>query len=194
VVEVSRSKIVADPLLVAQTQEKIDKFPISMQQLSTLVLDTGIIMLNEKLFGKSLKEIIDSSPNKGALIGQLFPIAFNQKLVAAHPDVFRPEQHIYEKDIVCIVNRLYDFEIKVSTSDEKILGNQSYANNGGYKDKSSFYLAVNFDKIDYSIKLIRFGWLDIEDWGISDSLNGQGSAVNTLAQRSKMITIYKKGN
>ncbi len=189
----SRSPIQANAALVAATQHKVDQFPIAMDVLKGLVLEAGHILLQENLFGKTLKEVIDAAPNKGSFIGQLFPFALNKLLVERYPTIFRPEEHLYEKDVVCIIDRSYDFEIKVSTSSENIVGNKSYASDGGYKDKSSFYLAVNFNRDTYAVDLIRFGWLDITDWSINDSANGQGSRVKTLPLRSKMITIYKKG-
>lgn len=187
-----RGKIQPNVKLRQQVLDKLKDFPIATSEFVPVVLEASRLMLEDTYLGKPMKDIISKAANKGAFIGQLFPIAFNEVLARSFAHLFRPEQEQFDKDVVCVSNDRFSFEIKVSTDKEKIVGNLSYASDGGYKDKHSFYLAVNFDKNTFEVILIRFGWLDIEDWSISSSYNGQGSTVKTLPMRSKMITVYER--
>lgn len=67
--------------------------------------------------------------------------------------------------------------MKTSSSKRSIYGNRSYAqksttNSRLKKNKSGYYLAINFEKFNRNspaserpkITLVRFGWLDQDDW------------------------------
>ncbi|TXJ39696.1 ScaI family restriction endonuclease [Brachyspira pilosicoli] len=97
-----------------------------------------------------------------------------------------------EKDVVCKYNDLYSFEIKTS-SQNSIFGNRSYALSENGKNKSGYYLAINFDKLienNPSIKHIRFGWIDYSDWIAQKSQTGQQAKLDKNAENYKLITLY----
>jgi len=98
-----------------------------------------------------------------------------------------------EKDIVSDINENDSVELKTS-SQKCIYGNRSYTKSEGGKSKSGFYLAVNFDKMTDNdsprIQLIRFGWLDYEDWIGQKSESGQQARLRPEAKENKLITFY----
>lgn len=87
-----------------------------------------------------------------------------------YPHLWRPGINKNEKDLVFIPDDTFSIEIKTSSSAKSIYANRSYAKIGdATKDRNSYFLAVNFEKITTSItdkaniRLIRFGYLHAED-------------------------------
>lgn len=97
-----------------------------------------------------------------------------------------------EKDIVCITDPFYSMELKTS-SQNSIYGNRSYAKSDGGKDKSGYYLTINFEKISNNnpkIKKIMMGWLDHSDWIGQASETGQQAFLAQDAKKYKFIILY----
>ena len=170
----------------------IDSFVITTDDIRDITLESGEYMLNDTLYGDPMVEVIRNAPNSGSFIGHIFPMAFRKIFIPRYPKIFRPEQGPYEKDIVCLIDPSNSFEIKASTSVDDIRGNNSYAWGELEKDKSSYYLSVNFNPDSYVIDMIRFGWLDIEDWTKTLSGQGQGSTVKVKPRRTKMQKLYER--
>lgn len=91
-----------------------------------------------------------------------------------------------------MTDKHFSFEIKTSSSARSIFGNRSYAQKADTtkKSKSGYYLAINFEKFTKihqqpSIKLVRFGWLDHEDW------MGQAAATGQQARLNRDVELYK---
>jgi hypothetical protein len=98
-----------------------------------------------------------------------------------------------EKDVVCEYDDSFSFEIKTS-SQKSIYGNRSYARSDTGKDKSGYYLAINFEKIsanDPKMLLIQMGWLDHSDWAGQKSETGQQASISKEARANKLIILYK---
>lgn len=98
-----------------------------------------------------------------------------------------------EKDFIFEPDVKYSTELKSSGQEGKtdVYGNRSYAQRVDEKDakksKTGYYITVNFylDKI----YLIRFGWLDFEDWIGQDSESGQSAHLSDEAYQHKLRKI-----
>ena len=103
-----------------------------------------------------------------------------------------------EKDIVCVNNDNFSIEIKTSSNKNRIFANRSYAQGtiNGKKSKTGYYLAVNFENSveQHQITLIRFGWIDAQDWKGQVSQKGQQAHLEAELERLKLKTIYKSKN
>lgn len=103
-----------------------------------------------------------------------------------------------EKDVHCITNPAYSFEIKTSSNPTRIFGNRSYAQAGSIKkakSKDGYMLTVNFEKFTNSnlqpqIKLIRFGYLEHSDWIAQTAPTGQQSRLSSDTYCKKFVTLY----
>jgi hypothetical protein len=96
-----------------------------------------------------------------------------------------------EKDIVCEYDDSYSLELKTS-SQKSIYGNRSYAKSESGKDKSGYYLTINFEKIAAKaskILLIQMGWLDHSDWKGQKSETGQQAALTKDAREHKFVVV-----
>ena len=71
-------------------------------------------------------------------------------------------------------------------------GNRSYGQKGGgelspKKEKSGYYLTVNF--FGRTLTLIRFGWIDADDWEPQLAPTGQMSGLKRAVYDSKLVPI-----
>jgi len=128
------------------------------------------------------------------LLHELIP----RELQARFPEDWRPERDASDKDAVYVPNDDYSFEIKASTDKNRIFGNRSYAQKStkGKKAKSGYYLAINFENLAKAregraeIRLIRFGWLDAEDWIGQTAPTGQQARLSIEVESAKLLPIY----
>jgi hypothetical protein len=114
-----------------------------------------------------------------------------------YPEQWRRDEAGIDKDLVFLEDPSYSVEIKTSSSAGNIYGNRSYAqeSEAGRKDKSGYYLAVNFQKCDQgnptpAITGIRFGWLDHSDWMGQKAATGQQARLASAVEATKLLKIY----
>ncbi|MFM6220227.1 MAG: ScaI family restriction endonuclease, partial [Dolichospermum sp.] len=136
----------------------------------------------------------------GSLLHELIPLELSGK----YPQLWRREKDTTEKDLVYIPNDNFSIEIKTSSSPRNIFGNRSYAQKSTTgktkKSKSGYYLVINFEKIENKrqqidnlslvnpkIKLVRFGWIDQEDWQGQESETGQQASISPDVKKFKLI-------
>jgi hypothetical protein len=138
-------------------------------------------------------EIFPKPQIMGFLLHELIPL----ELQARYPKIWRKERTAADKDIVHIPDDKYSIELKTSSSPKHIFGNRSYAQGStrGKKAKSGYYLAINFEKFGKKkekpdIRLIRFGWLDSDDWIGQKAATGQQSRLPTDVEDLKLLKIY----
>jgi hypothetical protein len=55
------------------------------------------------------------------------------------------------------------------------------------KEKSGFYITVNF--FNQALTLIRFGWIDAEDWDPQEAPTGQMAGLRSAVYSYKLIPI-----
>jgi len=129
----------------------------------------------------------------GFFLHELIPL----ELQTRYPEVWRAESTASDKDLVHLGNPRLSVEIKTSSSSRSIYGNRSYAQETsfGKKDKSGYYLAVNFEKCERSnpkpcITAIRFGWLDHSDWLGQKAATGQQARLSAEVEAGKLLRLY----
>lgn len=134
-----------------------------------------------------LKQMTISPQATGSLLHDILPEYISRNIKGFRKGIGN------EKDIVCEFNNFYSLEVKTS-SQKNIYGNRSYAKSESGKDKSGYYLTINFEKIDNNnprILLIKMGWLDHSDWIGQKSETGQQASLTRQAKASKLITLYE---
>lgn len=127
------------------------------------------------------------------VIGYFFEKIFAKELSARYPKIWRGTQTGDEKDLHCIDNQFYSTEIKASGQlGTKIFGNRSYGQKLenqalAKKDKSGYYITVNFfaDRLN----LVRFGWIDADDWKAQASPTGQMAGLDESVYRYKLVPL-----
>jgi hypothetical protein len=127
------------------------------------------------------------------VVGYFFEVLFAKEMERRFPGKWRGCQQGDEKDLVYIPNRDYSVEIKASGQlGLKVYGNRSYGQKVqnqllAKKEKSGFYITVNFFKT--SLSLIRFGWIDAGDWKPQASATGQMAGLPDDVYRYKLVRI-----
>lgn len=119
----------------------------------------------------------------------------------AYPGIYKVGTLKGEKDIHCIDNSNFSVEIKASSHPSQIFANRSYAQPQlgiGSTTKNGYYITINFEKFDHVTKrlpevtLIRFGYLEHNDWIAQNSATGQQARLSSEAYRHKLKQIYPK--
>ena len=127
------------------------------------------------------------------VVGYFFELLFAKELAARFPSKWRGCQQGDEKDLVYIPDPALSVEIKSSGQmGVKVYGNRSYGQQLqnqqlAKKEKSGFYITVNFFK--RSLSLIRFGWIDASDWKPQKSPTGQMAGLSDEVYRLKLVPI-----
>lgn len=134
----------------------------------------------------------------GYFLHELIPL----ELARRYPEVWRREENGTEKDLVCLLDDCFSIEIKTSSSNRNTYKNRSYTQlsttgREEKKNKSGYYLVVNFQKFNQKIQgsqkpqinLVRFGWLDQKDWQGQDAATGQQAKLSPAVERYKWLPL-----
>ena len=175
----------------SKTKELIDNHPLDANELYEVVHEVWNDIFESGIGSKPFRIGIDLFPRPQIMaffLHELIPL----ELEFRYPMLWRREATTDEKDLVYIPDSFYSIEVKTSSSNQSIYGNRSYTQLGSIskKSKSGYYLAINFGKFTKSnprpvINLVRFGWLDHEDWV------GQAAATGQQARLSREVETYK---
>jgi len=180
------------------TKQLIKDHPLEPDEIVEVVLAVWESIFKSKMGTKGFhigKQIFPKPQIMGFLLHELIPL----ELSAKYPKKWRGEKDASDKDIVYIPNEYYSIEVKTSSNPNHIYGNRSYAQatTKGKKSKTGFYLAINFEKFSKTIdrpniRLIRFGWLDSDDWIGQKANTGQQSRLSTEVETCKLLELYRK--
>ena len=181
------------------TKRLIKRHPLQAKEIVDVVLASWQTILETTLGRKGFTIGVDIFPKPqimGFFLHELIPL----ELTARYPKAWRGEKQASDKDIVYIPDDSFSIEVKTSSNPNRIFGNRSYAQGTtkGKKAKTGYYLAVNFEKFSATIKqpqvcLIRFGWLDSNDWIGQKAATGQQSRLPTEVENFKLLMLYSKG-
>lgn len=180
----------------AKTLELIEHHPANLDDLVTVVLRSWASIFESSL-GSGFKigtHIFPRPQILGFLLHELVPLEFEHRF----PGLWRRDANIDEKDLVYVNDDRMSVEMKTSSSSNQIFANRSYGQQNqarGKKDKSGYYLAVNFERWDDAhglpkIRLIRFGWLDHSDWHSQQMASGQQASLPPIVENLQLLTIY----
>lgn len=178
------------------TNQLVDNHPLDSKEIVEVVLSAWDSIFASKLGTKGFhigKDIFPKPQIMGFFLHELIPL----ELAARYPEEWRGEENASDKDIVYVPDDDYSIEIKTSSNPKHIFGNRSYAQatTTGKKAKSGYYLAVNFEKFSKTdthpkIRLVRFGWLDSEDWIGQRAATGQQSRLLPEVDNNKLLVLY----
>jgi len=180
-----------------KTRELIEIHPLKPKKIYEVVIQVGREIFESNFTSKNYKIGVELFPRPqimGYFLHELIPLEFTRR----YPEVWRREENATEKDLVYLLDDCFSIEIKTSSSNRNTYGNRSYTQlsttgREGKKNKSGYYLVVNFQKFNQKnqgsqlpqINLVRFGWLDREDW------QGQASDTGQQAKLSSDVESYK---
>lgn len=181
------------------TKRLIDEFPISMNDLCKIVLESWdeIFTITNSSKDFSIGKTVFPKPQ---MLGFFLEEIITQKIHNLDPHTWIPDPTGYSKDLVNLKNPKFSIEIKTSSSQKNIYGNRSYGQSGesSKKSKDGYYLAINFESFkDTSsvkrpkIRLIRFGYLNYTDWVSQTSSTGQQARIPAHIEKVKLLPIYQ---
>lgn len=177
------------------TRQLVKTYPFSPDLLVQEALESWDSIFRSRIGHEGFiigKDIFPSPQIMGFFLHELIPLRLSQK----YPKIWKKDREVSEKDLVYIPDLKFSLEIKTSSHKDKIFGNRSYGqpSSNPKKDKSGYYLAINFDGFSKSqepkVKLIRFGWLDHSDWIAQKAATGQQARLTTDAEKYKLIIVY----
>lgn len=176
----------------AITKDIISKHPLKKEVLLTSALSSWDRLWNTTV-GDNISgfPLIELDP-PATIIGYFFEKLLAKELANQFPSMWRGGLGS-EKDLHCIQNDSFSIEMKASGQvGYKIFGNRSYGQkvenaDSVKKDKSGFYITINFYK--QSLTLIRFGWIDADDWQAQKSATGQMAGLKDEVYKYKLLPI-----
>lgn len=127
------------------------------------------------------------------IVGYFFEVLFARELQRRAPKLWRGNQSKDEKDLVYIPDPAFSVEIKASGQcGFKIYGNRSHNQESdnpllAKKEKSGFYITVNF--YYQTLTLLRFGWLDLDDWEPQRAPTGQMAGLKQAVYDGKLLGV-----
>ena len=178
-----------------KTKELINSHPLK-NDIKDVVLNSWNDIFKSKIGSFNIwKEIFPSPQILSFFLHELVA----HYLTLKYPDRYKVGELKNEKDIHDIVNPFMGIEIKASSNATQIFANRSYAqpsSDSETKDKNGYYLTINFEKISKTnphpkITIIRFGYLEHEDWIAQKSATGQQARLSPEAYKTKLIEIYR---
>ncbi|MBK9095533.1 MAG: ScaI family restriction endonuclease [Anaerolineae bacterium] len=177
-----------------RTRELIDEHPLEMIEINDVVLKVWNDIFSSGIGSKPFKIGEDLFPRPQIMayfLHELIPLEFSRR----YPGTWRREETADEKDLVYTPDPKYSVEIKTSSSAKSIFGNRSYAQetDSPKKNKSGYYLAVNFEKFKASVRPkivgVRFGWLDYSDWIGQAAATGQQARLDPSVGKYKLLKL-----
>lgn len=172
------------------TEQLVKSHPLA-PQIVDLCLKSWQSILNGKIntyLNLLIREMRISPQATGALLHDVIPEYIEKQNIKGFRKGIGKE-----KDIVCDYDDTFSMELKTS-SQGSIYGNRSYAKSESGKEKSGYYITINFEKIakkDPEILLIKMGWLDHTDWRGQASQKGQQASISKDVWDKKLITLHK---
>ncbi len=184
----------------AKTIELVSAHPLGADHGSPLVAAVQAAWddIFQSTFGpKQLKIGVDIFP-KPQILGFLLHELIPPRIELAFGSDWRVDKAADEKDLVYQPDKGLSVEIKTSSNANNICGNRSYAQetaNGTKKDKSGYYLGINFQKCTKTtptptLVKVRFGWLDAADWTGQTAATGQQASLSTQVRDGKLLELY----
>lgn len=186
--------------ILQHTKEKLEKLNLDKNLIirSTLKAFNAIQNIPIPETGLTMKDVRPTPQVVGNFLHELIPI-----YVSKEDKNWTKGSEKNDKDLKNVINDELSIEIKTSSSKDKIYGNRSYgqeqSTKNGVKEKSGYYLAVNFENYDKNdkdkqpqITKIRIGYLEHTDWIAQKASTGQQARLTNEAEKFKLIEIYKK--
>ena len=178
---------------LAITQQLVDNHPLKQTQLLEATTSSWETLWQTTIGTGALSVKLAELRVPATIVGYFFEVLLALELKRLAPAFWRGNQSKDEKDLVYIPDARLSVEIKTSgQAGFKIYGNRSYGQKSENdllvkKEKSGFYLTINF--FNQTLTLIRFGWIDAEDWDPQAAPTGQMAGLKQAVYNYKLIPI-----
>ena len=171
----------------AVTRSLLDRHPLSESDIVSSVLEAWNHLWDSRIGWLPMSEFEPPAQVTGLLFEQLLA----KVLSARFPDTWRSGHRSNEKDIHCISDESMSIEVKTSgyPGGNTLRGNRSYnqKTDAPKKRKCGYYIVVTY--YHQQLTMIRFGWLDADDWKAQKALSGQSATLRDEALKCKLIEI-----
>jgi hypothetical protein len=174
------------------TKQLITKHPLKRQLILEAALTAwGTLWQTTVGAGRLAVKLADLRV-PATVVGYFFEILLARELERRDPR-WRGSQSKDEKDLVYLPDPSLSVEIKTSgQAGFKVFGNRSYGQKAASdllvkKEKSGFYITANF--FGQVLTLIRFGWIDADDWDPQEAPTGQMAGLKQAVYDYKLLPI-----
>jgi hypothetical protein len=180
------------------TKRLIDRHPLPRSEIVATVLEAWDLIFTQSTVGGHLRLGADLFP-RPQILGEFLHELVPYLLEVQYPGIWRRDQAAHEKDLVYIPDGAFSVEMKTSSSRRGAYGNRSFSqpseSKSAKKEKSGYYLIINFPPVHTlkrvePISLIRFGWLDHEDWTGQKAPSGQQASLSPDVLLGKLEALY----
>lgn len=177
-----------------QTKELIKAHPLQPKIIKETVFWCWDILWKTKIGDNSTNFKLKDLNPPAIIVGYFLEKLLGYKLQHEYPRYWRGGINKEDKDLVYIPDDKFSIEVKTSGQlGTKIFGNRSYGQelqdqSQQKKTKSGYYITINFYKD--KITLVRFGWIDHNDWSSQNSESGQMAGLKNDVYEYKLFTIY----
>lgn len=179
--------------MLAVTGRLVADHPLALQELKAACLSAWNLVWSTTVGKPPLSLQLDELDVPAPVVGYFFEVLLAKELATRQPGVWRRNTAKDEMDVVCLTNPDHSFEIKTSGQLAfKIFGNRSYGQkpedgHEAKKEKSGYYATVNF--VGQVLTLIRFGWIDADDWSPQASQRGQAATLRDAVYGYKLVPV-----
>jgi hypothetical protein len=177
---------------LAITQQLINNHPLKPQVILDAALTTWGTLWQTTVGTGPLAVKLADLRVPATVVGYFFEVLLARELERRDP-LWRGSQSKDEKDLVYHRDPAFSVEIKTSgQAGFKVYGNRSYGQKAASdllvkKEKSGFYITVNF--FGQALTLIRFGWIDADDWDPQEAPTGQMAGLREAVYDYKLLPI-----
>lgn len=173
------------------TNELVKQYPLSNQEIVDIAT-VSWSRLWSSVIGRKIN--ISEVELPATVVGYFFQRLFSHELSSRYPGEWKGEELKSDKDLVHIINPNFSTEMKSSGQlGYSLYGNRSYNQQsetpgvGGRKDKSGYYITLNF--FGQAMTLLRIGWIDQDDWVPQGKQTGQAAVLKPEVYQHKLINI-----
>jgi hypothetical protein len=178
---------------LAKTEILVKQHPLKFETIKRVALSCWYTLWATKIGEDKLSISLSELDVPATVTGYFFEKLFAKELETESPSLWRGGRSKEDKDIVYIPDDFYSIEIKSSGQlGVKVFGNRSYGQNVENsklekKEKSGYYITVNF--YEQTLNLLRFGWIDHEDWKAQEAPTGQAAGLSNAVYKYKLLEI-----
>lgn len=184
------------------THRLVAEHPLEPMVIRDCCLDAWELLWQTTIGKDQLSIPLQETNPPAIVVSYFFERLLSRVLGSRYPGQWRSGTSKSEKDIVFESDHAYSLEVKCSGQlDTKIYGNRSTGQKAksvrkaDKPEKSGYYVTVNF--YETTIMLIRFGWIDQEDWSAQQAQTGQAAGLPDNVYQGKLIEIpgeYRKNS
>lgn len=177
-----------------KTRDLLAAHPLDARVIRDVALASWDTLWRTKIGYAEAAIPLDELGLPATVVGYFFEKLFARELQLRFPKEWRGGKAKDEKDLVYLAEPRFSTEMKTSGQlGFKIFGNRSYsqaAADGSLVskiDRSGYYITVNF--WGKMLTLIRFGWIDSEDWRPQAASTGQAASLAREVYQYKLVAI-----